>query len=416
MKAFKIQTRLNATTIAQDEAKKADQVEAVERSAAVLHEFQGGAIDGGGDGGLLLKNLDLDLFREKLLDKLGADWGRPTPELLQAQTTAEEAKAKHQARQAKGALETRMLEPVTPPFSAWPSEVRVAIETGVFEPTTAWRDLTSHPSRTPTLRPRRSSRWVGIPFRRPCQILPDLTGIPMPKAGGCGAPREGPDRPPTIPPASGSGATSSGAEGPDKPSAVGLDTKDPEVQLSVLRWMMTKRAGEVRIFAGRWVRRPGPVHVPDWARNLTKVNPEALEKGTHPRNQVGGLPWARYSSHTSWGCSGTALWGVWEALPLLQPRQRGPKNKAQNQTRLEGWETLKEDARCFLKEEGLPFPQTGPEFLTDTPAEVMQLPAQGADDPAGGMRRAHLGPGGEPLAVLRGVQWTALEARGPWRR
>ena len=135
VKAFKIQTRLNATTIAQDEAKKADQVEAVERSAAVLHEFQGGAIDGGGDGGLLLKNLDLALFREKLLDKLGADWGRPTPELLQAQTTAEEAKAKHQARQAKGALETRMLEPITPPFSAWPSEVRVAIETGVFEPT-----------------------------------------------------------------------------------------------------------------------------------------------------------------------------------------------------------------------------------------------------------------------------------------
>ena len=70
VKAFKIQTRLNATTIAQEEAKKADQVEAVERSAAVLHELQGGAIDGGGDGGLLLKNLDLDLFREKLLDKL----------------------------------------------------------------------------------------------------------------------------------------------------------------------------------------------------------------------------------------------------------------------------------------------------------------------------------------------------------
>ena len=88
-----------------------------------------------------------------------------------------------------------------------------------------------------------------------------------------------------------------GAEGP-KPSAtpVGLDTKDPEVQLSVLRWMMSKRVGEVRIFAGRWVRRPGPVHVPDWAKNLTKVNPEALEKGTHPKNhQVGGLPWARYS-------------------------------------------------------------------------------------------------------------------------
>ena len=123
----------------------------------------------------------------------------------------------------------------------------------------------------------------------------------MPKVGGSGVARpgaEGPDRQPTIPPASGSGATTSGAEGPDKPSAtpVGLDTQDPEVQLVVLRWMMSKRVGEVRIFAGRWVRRPGPVHVPDWANNLTKVNPKALEKGTHPRNhQVGGLPWARYS-------------------------------------------------------------------------------------------------------------------------
>ena len=38
------------TTIAQEEAKKADQVAAVERSAAVLHKLQGGAIDGGGDG------------------------------------------------------------------------------------------------------------------------------------------------------------------------------------------------------------------------------------------------------------------------------------------------------------------------------------------------------------------------------
>ena len=158
----------------------------------------------------------------------------------------------------------------------------------------------------------------------------------------------------------------------------------------------SSRSCAVRIFAGRWVRRPGPVHVPDWANNLTKVNPEALEKGTHPRNhQAGGLPWARYSgeelnkqakagdrptlrtcdlsfgrpptilplgarsrpghSQAYWGFGHSftlrQLWGVWESLPLLQgPRQRGPKNKAQNQIRLEGWETLKEDAQCFLKE------------------------------------------------------------------
>ena len=143
--------------------------------------------------------------------------------------------------------------------------------------------------------------------------------------------------------------------------------------------MMSKRVGEVRIFAGRWVRRQGPVHVADWANNLTKVNPEALEKGTHPRNhQAGGLPWARYSVDelnqqakagdrpypedlrsifwaaphdpdedfhwarkiSSWTLPGLLgmfghsftlrqLWGVWESLPLLQgPRQRDWGRKA----------------------------------------------------------------------------------------
>ena len=133
----------------------------------------------------------MDLFREKLLDKLGADWGRPTPELLQAQTTAEEAKAKHQARQAKGSLETRMLEPITPPFSAWPSEVRVAIETGVFEPTTAWRDFSMDDLTSLTHSYLEAKAVISLgrnPF--PAALLsdlPDLTGILMPKAGG--APR-----------------------------------------------------------------------------------------------------------------------------------------------------------------------------------------------------------------------------------
>ena len=194
---------------------------------------------------------------------------------------------------------------------------------------------------------------------------------------------QGPDRPPTIPPASGS----------DKPSAtpVGLDTKDPEVQLSVLRWMMSKRVGEVRIFAGRWVRRPGPAHVPDWAKNLTKVNPEAF-------------PWARYSvdelnqQAKLLGCPPrlldapdlvldtprptgdvrAQLHPAAPALGLQGPRQRGPKNKAQNQTCLAGWETLKEDTRCFLKEEGLPFAQTGPEWRLPS---SMPLPQRGRNPP-----------------------------------
>ena len=196
-----------------------------------------------------------------------------------------------------------MLEPIKPPFSAWLNEVRVAIETGVFEPTTAWRDFSMDDLTSLTDSYLEAKKAVISLGRNPFPAalltdLPDLTGIPIPKAGGCGVARpgaEGPDRQPTIPPASGSGATSSGAEGPSA-TPVGLDTQDPEVQLAVLRWMMSKRVGEVRIFAGRWVRRPGPVHVPDWANNLTKVNPEALEKGTHPRNhQAGGLPWARYS-------------------------------------------------------------------------------------------------------------------------
>ena len=251
----------------------------------------------------------------------------------------------------------------------------------------------------------------------------------MPKAGGSGPGAEGPDRQPTIPPASGSGATSSGAEGPDKPSAtpVGLDTQDPEVQLAVLRWMMSKRVGEVRIFAGRWVRRPGPVHVPDWANNLTRVNPVALEKGTHPRShQVGGLPWARYSVEELYQQARAGdqpypedlrsiFWAIWRRTSTGRARSRPGHSQAYwgclgaaspcakhcfralgNGARRTGWETLKQDARCFLKEEGLPFAQTGPEwrlvyramgkvlaaraFLTDTPAEVMQLPVQDVAD------------------------------------
>ena len=237
-----------------------------------------------------LKNLDLDLFREKLLDKLGADWGRPTPELLQAQTTAEEAKAKHQARQARPECSSPSRLPSARGLARSESPLRRgSLSRPRHGGTSVW--TTSHPSRTPTLRPRRSSRWVeSLSGGPPGGSDRD----PHAKGGGSGVARpgaEGPDRQPTIPPASGSGATSSGAEGPDKPSAtpVGLDTQDLEVQLAVLRWMMSKRVGEVRIFAGRWSD--------DRAQyTSTKVNPKALEKGTHPRNhQVGGLPWARYS-------------------------------------------------------------------------------------------------------------------------
>ena len=65
----------------------------------------------------------------------------------------------------------------------------------------------------------------------------------------------------------------------DKPSAtpVGLDTQDP---------------GSERSVSLRAVGSDDRARYTDWANNLTKVNPEALEKGTHPRNhQVGGLPW-----------------------------------------------------------------------------------------------------------------------------
>ena len=261
VKAFKIQTRLNATTIAQDEAKKADQVEAVERSAAVLHEFQGGAIDGGGDGGLLLKNLDLDLFREKLLDKLGADWGRPTPE------------------QAKGALQTRMLEPVTPPFSAWPSEVRVAIETGVFEPTTAWRDFSMDDLTSLTDSYLEAKAIISLgrnPLAALLSDLPDLTGILMPKADSSGAacPGEGPDRPPTIPPASGSGATSSGADGPGHQgtggAALGPALDDEQ----------TGRRGPY--LCGPLGPTTGPGTRPGLGEKPHQGESGGVEKGTHP--------------------------------------------------------------------------------------------------------------------------------------
>ena len=87
-------------------------------------------------------------------------------------------------------------------LSAWPSEVRVAIETGVFEPTTAWRDFSMDDltSLTDSFLEAKAVISLGRnPF--PAALLsdlPDLAGIPMPKAGGSGAARpgaEGPDRP-----------------------------------------------------------------------------------------------------------------------------------------------------------------------------------------------------------------------------
>ena len=136
-----------------------------------------------GYGGLenrpLVKNLDLDLFREKLLDKLGADWGRPTPELLQAQTTAEEAQStRPDKRRAPSRPECSSPSRLPSVRGLTRSESplrRGSLSRPRHGGTSVW--TTSHPSRTPTLRPRRSSRWVGIPFRRPSWQI------------WCGAPR-----------------------------------------------------------------------------------------------------------------------------------------------------------------------------------------------------------------------------------
>ena len=92
-----------------------------------------------------------------------------------------------------------MLEPIKPPFSAWPNEVRVAIETGVFEPTTAWRDFSMDDLTSLTDSYLEAKAVISLgrnPF--PAALLadlPDLTGIPIPKAGGSGVARPGAEGP-----------------------------------------------------------------------------------------------------------------------------------------------------------------------------------------------------------------------------
>ena len=197
------------------------------QSAAVLHELQGPSTEEA-MGAYSSRTWTWTSSDEKLLDKLGADWGRPTPELLQAQTTAEEAKAKHAD-----------LPGGPPERDSYPAR-RLGLKVGVREgcevvhtEVPPCRGRLKDPrlnGDSDLVGPRTEGRRDGL----------EHSGL---KAGGSGVARpgaEGPDRQPTIPPASGSGATSSGAEGPDKP-----DTQDPEVQLAVLRWMMSKRVRDV---------------------------------------------------------------------------------------------------------------------------------------------------------------------------
>ena len=68
-------------------------------------------------------------------------------------------------------------------------------------------------------------------------------------------------------------------------------------------------------------------------------------------------------------------------------------------------------------------------FLTDTPAEVMQLPVQDVadskeqmilravcDERISGPSPSGWSPPAVPRSGLTRPSWTALEARGPWRR
>ena len=171
VKAFKIQTRLNATTIAQEEAKKADQVEAVERSAAVLHELQGGPLTEEVMGACSCRTWTWT----SSVRSCWTSWVRTGGDPHRSSSRPRPLRR----RRKRNTKPDRRRAPSKPECSS-PSRlpsVRGLVRSGSplrlgsssrqrHGGTSVW--TTSHPSRTPTWR---LFRWVGIPFRRPsCQI------------------------------------------------------------------------------------------------------------------------------------------------------------------------------------------------------------------------------------------------------
>ena len=94
-------------------------------------------------------------------------------------------------------------------------------------------------------------------------------------------------------------------------------------------------------------------------------------------------------SQAYWGCSGTATPCASSVSAICcralhsGPEKQGPESDPPG---------------------GLGDPEGGRAVLPEGGGPSVSGGLQGADDPAGGMRRAHLGPGGEPPAVPRGVQ------------
>ena len=181
-------------------------------------------------------------------------------------------------------------------------------------------------------------------------------------------------------------ARSAGAEGPDTDRARDLKLS-ASVDVSELATdPMACGNPDQASFSGRV---PGPVVGPSGPQRYGPLRPVCSSSSAGPRAAPPG-PW----------CPGPPGWRTAWLVPP-EPEAGGmvgglsgpsAPGRAARAPRLgSGRSDRRAAGKGFL-----------PSEMTALASERGGL--QGADDPAGGMRRAHLGPGGEPPAVLRGVQ------------
>ena len=345
-----------------------EEEEKVEQAVSELAALREGALESdttSTTAAMLLQHLDTEQARIILMSRLKGS--QATAEeanlLLAAQTTAEKARAQNLELQRKGAENIRQLRPCPAPPSLWDDKLRKALEKGDLCPLHPMGDVYEDDIVNATRKyiSIKSALSQGqIPF------APHLTS--------------------------------------DMPDVEGQTEANP---LLLLKWMMTRQAGTVRLLGGKWVIKSGPLLVPAWANEVRKLTDDQLlsiERRTWPAgdstfttkeytdedlewhvsrdrrprpSQIRNLYWAVHddpewhwvrevqtwdlpSLFTVHGEHYTAkeLWAFWMSLPILQPPVFRGDRVPQRKKKMEDYLLMKAATRDLLDHFGVPQPKT----------------------------------------------------------
>ena len=330
----------------------------------------------------LLRQLDTDKAKQFLLARLK---GEPLKEgeetlLASAMTTFEKAREQHIKQQQAGAEFTQKLRPVAQSKSFWQDDVQKALESGDMCPMMPLGEID------------------------PDETLLEITRKYV-QAKGMIVQQQNPFHDYLI------------SEMPEVERGSETVSRDAMLQL---KWMMTKQAGVVKMFAGRWSLRPGLLILPKWAtsRKLPDADLRYLERctwpaGSDPNQYANNRNWSKLYSDDemrrqweqgqrpkpsnirgiffaiaeekedevgipihhwvrevqTWdlpslfavhGRNYTAkqLWALWESLPLVQQASfRGDKTAARKKEK-DTFLMAKAASRDLLDHMGLPQPKT----------------------------------------------------------